>query len=102
MVKPITPGEVIVARKKMLPDDVIEVFNELITRAFNGRSALVSQREALTQIAARLNLSRDQVFMSGYLDVEAVFSEAGWIVKYEQPARDEAFEPYFEFSRPKG
>ena len=100
MTAPITPDQAHERRQQTLPAAIIEVFNELIARNYNGRTATVSQDEAANLIAERLSISRQQVFDLHYLDVESFYREAGWDVKYDSPGyADATFPPYFQFRR---
>ena len=100
MTAPITPDQAHERRQQTLPAAIIDVFNELIARNYNGRTATVSQDEAADLIAERLSISRQQVFDLHYLDVESFYREAGWDVKYDSPGYADAnFPPYFQFRR---
>lgn len=52
MTKPITPNEV---NGPEIPDAVIEVFNELIRRSFDGRHAMFEQETVVKAIMAKLD-----------------------------------------------
>lgn len=101
--KPITPEEVVETRSKAIPDDVIAAFNEEITRTYNGRSAIVPQDRVVEKIHDRMpNTPRQEIFDNHWLDVEHVFSAAGWDVTYVKPAYNEDFKAYFTFARKEG
>lgn len=95
--KAIRPTEVIKARKASMPDVVIEVFNDLITKQFDGHSAYVTQEAAVRALVSK-GLVRNQIFSNGWLDVEDIFEKAGWKVKYDKPGFNESYDAYFEFS----
>jgi hypothetical protein len=99
MVKPITPKQVDSAKQAALPEAVIEIFNAAIAESWDGRSSTVMQNEVVTKIAKALEISRDQVFKLGYVDVEPIYRKAGWKVKYDKPGYCESYEAYFEFSK---
>jgi len=94
--KPITPDEV----RKELPDEVVEIFNDLIKQNWNGHEAVVKQTEALTAITRRLEIEASEVFKRRLLDVEQAFREAGWKVEYDKPGWDETYDAFFRFSKP--
>ncbi len=97
-VKAINPSEVVAARKASLPDVVIEVFNKLIAKNFNGHSASVYQSEVMKCLAAE-RLKSSEIFKKGWLDVEDIYREQGWEVKYDKPGYNESYEAYFKFSK---
>ena len=97
MIKPISPDEIVIS----LPDEVIEVFNELLKKNWRGESTTVTiyQTDVADLVASAMNISRNEVFNRRYLDVEEYYRKAGWRVSYEKPAYNESFRAYFEFSR---
>lgn len=99
MSKPITPGEITKAKQSALPDEVLDAFNEMIAKNWNGSSATVMQNEVAKLIASKLQIKRQEVFDNHYLDVESVYRKAGWKVEYDQPGYNESYEAYFEFSK---
>jgi hypothetical protein len=100
MAEPIRPEDVAAAKLAVLPDEVIEVFNEMIAAAWDGRSSRVMQDEAAEAISERLGISREEVFDRHPLDVEPVYRAAGWGVAYDKPGFSESYRPYFIFGRP--
>jgi hypothetical protein len=99
MSKPITPHEVVTSRQLSLPDVVFEVFNTAISDAWNGSLSTVMQKPVAAMIASRLDISTDEVYKRGYMDVEPIYRNAGWKVKYEKPGYNESGEAFFEFSK---
>lgn len=99
MVKVITPQE-LDEKGPNIPDEVIEVFNELISKNYRNGSATIKNKEIVPLIASRLNISTNLVYENHYLDVESIFRKVGWIVKYEQATYgDSDFDAYFKFSK---
>lgn len=100
-VKPITPNEVLNVRQESIPDAVIEAFNELITENWSSqfRGAVVLQDDAVKRIVKKLKIKREAVFDNGYLDVEPIFENAGWVVEFDKPGYNESYEANFTFSR---
>jgi hypothetical protein len=97
-VKPISPYEI--DKAKVIPDEVIEAFNVLIAKNWNGRYAIVGQEEAIEEILKRLKTrNRNKLFDEGYLDVEGKFQEVGWDVTYDSPAYNETYEPSWKFQK---
>ncbi len=97
MIKPISPDEV-VEPKKEIPDAVIEVFNELIAKYFRDGKAEVLQKYALSAIAIKMHTSKDKCLSNRWLEVEEIFAEAGWNVKY-LPAPNFAKEDTYVFTK---
>ena len=97
MVKPLKPDEV----QHLIPQEVIEVFNEMIAEKWDGHSALLFQDEVTPVVANKLGVSESFVYKKRWLDVEELFRAEGWVVVYDKPAYCEEYRPYFKFSRPK-
>lgn len=98
MTKPITPAEVEVNITK--PDEVIEVFNELICKYWDGHQAHFRQDEAVKLISKRINKSQSFLFENYYLDIEPLYRNAGWLVVYDKPGYNETYPETFTFSKP--
>lgn len=105
-VKPITPAEALSQKKENLPDFVLEAFNALIVRnlGVSGVSRVL-QSEVLAEIRSRFfdtegyMISDGEIFAKKWLDVEDVYRDANWIVKYDKPGYDDTFEAFFTFQR---
>lgn len=102
MTNPIRPEEVATQKAAALPEGVIDAFNELIAKAFNGSAATVYQDDLVDEILERCPsvLTRQQVFDEHLLDVEPVYRQAGWRVAYEKPGWNESGRAYFVFTSP--
>ena len=98
-VKPISPGEIICP----IPDFVIEAFNTLIQRNWNGVEAKVFQAEVMDIITSDsptdFRPSRQTVFDNHWLDVEDIYRKAGWKVTYFKTSYFETYNPYFLFRK---
>lgn len=100
MVKPISPNEVVAQKLATFPDEVIETWNQLIAKKFDGSNTVkINQDEIVEALAAANGVDRKTVFFMGWLYIEDLYRRAGWSVKYEKPSYDEGHEPYFEFKR---
>lgn len=101
IVKPITPEEMTKTKEDFIPDEVIEIFNELISEKWNGRESFFRQKDVVSKITKKLKLKdTKQMNDERWLDVEGIYRQLGWIVKYESPCYgDSNFEPYFKFSK---
>jgi hypothetical protein len=97
MTKPINPNDVI----KIVPDQVIASFNELIQESWTGHKATVFQDEAVARIQSKMDCPRATIFAKGWLDVESLFRKEGWTVKFDKPAYCETYKAFFVFSKTK-
>ncbi len=103
MVKPLNPREVQSLnqrfRTERIPDEVIEIFNEMIVKEWNGRDATIRQDDIVAAVVEKLGLESDRpVFDNHWLDVEELFRKEGWKVEYDRPAYCETFPATFKFS----
>lgn len=94
---PISPNQV--DKTKVIPKEIFDVFDFLIQRNFNGRSATVYQEDVVRMLLEK-DFDRNDIFNNKWLDVESVYSKAGWKVKYDQPCYwgGENFRAYWEFT----
>lgn len=100
MIKPIKPEDVQGEQNKLIPEEVIEVFNQLIIKNWEEDSAIIKQ-EDIINILAKKGYDKGKIFDNNYLDIEDIYRESGWKVEYRKPmfhAR-ENFETYFKFSK---
>lgn len=99
--KPITPIEALASRK--VPDEVISVFNKLIINNadINDEEAIVYQDEAILEILKLMpEIKRQDIFDKHWLDVEPLYQNAGWIVRYYKETIGSYDKSYYSF-RPK-
>lgn len=116
MIKPITPREVIGKKKELLPDAVLEAFNELIAKHWNNGEACFKQDEVVALICQKLeqelnkggssddnwmSVRKQEIFDNHYLDVEGIYRKAGWTVNYDSPAYCESYPATFTFRSKK-
>jgi len=101
MTNPITPQEVVKAKKDASPDEVIQVVNRLIGKNWNGHSATIKQDDIVADLASRLDVPRQKVFDELWLEFEDLYRKAGWKVTYDKPGYNETYPATFEF-RKKG
>ena len=97
---PISPDEVPAAKAAALPEGVFDVFNDLIARAYSGRSAIVVQEDVVKALLERdPSLTRERIFAEHMLDVEAAYLAAGWDVVYDKPGFNESYPASFRFTK---
>lgn len=103
MIVPIKPEDVTNKKLEILPEQVIEAFNESIIENYdpNTRSARVIQDEIVKKIISKLEIERHIVFEKGYLDIEDIYRKAGWKVEYDKPGYNETYKAYFVFTKDK-
>ena len=85
----------------ILTDEVIEIFNDMIVEKWNGRESHFKQKEIVTKIRKKMNIRKtDKIFDEHWLDIEDIYRELGWVVKYESPdMASSGFDEYFVFSK---
>lgn len=98
--KPVTPNQVTEFKKKQMPEGVIEAFNELIAKRWNGSTSTIMQDEIIDLIVEKVpRATRRKIFDNHWLDVEDIFREEGWKVSYDKPGYNETYEASFKFSK---
>jgi len=102
-VKPISPEDIKITSEDLIPDEVIEAFNEMIVEKWDDYKSYFKQKEIVKTIQAKLKISNkdveENIFNKNYLDVEQMYRELGWDVKYESPGYRESFDESFTFSK---
>lgn len=97
-IQPIKPEDVVSEKLRIFPDAVIQSFNELIAQDIASGSARVLQEKVVERIQEKdPSLKEEDMIDNGWLNVEEIYRQAGWDVKYDSPAYDESFEPFFTF-----
>lgn len=100
MGKPITPNTATEFKKKQMPEGVIDAFNELIAKRWNGSTSKVMQNEVIDLIIEKVpKATRRKIFDNHWLDVEDIFRQEGWKVSYDKPGYCETYEASYEFSK---
>jgi len=98
---PIKPKDVQSKKDAALPEEVFEVFNQLIVENWDGRSATVNQDEACKRICKALKIKSGEAYDRGLLDVESAYRKAGWKVVFDKPGFNENYDAFFVFSKKK-
>jgi hypothetical protein len=105
-VKPITPQEAEEARKNAVPSFVIEAVNKLLKKKWNGKEAIITQEEIISEIKPSNVLGlengvrfRGAVFSNHWLDFEDLYRESGWKIEYDKPSYCESYKAYFKFTK---
>jgi hypothetical protein len=96
-VAPITPQEIENSRLAEIPDAVIECFNAEIARNFFSNVSIVLRNEIKALIKDKI---RDRPFQAEWLDIEPIYEQAGWSVRYERDMYGlDNFQARFRFTR---
>lgn len=101
-IKPIRPEDVPASKARALPDFVIEAVNRLITKEFVGGSATVQQEDVINAILEACDgeeVTRKNIFDSGWLNFEDAYQDAGWEVEYDKPGFNETYPATFTFRK---
>ena len=104
LVKPIKPNEILGKKLEVIPSEMIQAVNELIALKWKDGSSTIRQDELLAkyfELSSQENnrTNRDTVFDNNYLEIEEIYGDNGWNVRYSKPDyRETAFEPYFTFT----
>jgi hypothetical protein len=96
-VAPLRPEDVPAARKAVLPDVVITVWNRLIAENWRGSFSVVRQDAAVSALAASAG-SEQAVFDRDWLEIEDIYRSEGWDVVYDKPAYNESYPATFKFT----
>lgn len=104
--KPIEPSVKALTKKQLseniknrsFPQFVIQAFNECIEESKLKKSNTVLQKTVVSRIMKLGKVSSKEIFENNWLDVEDFYRKAGWAVRYDKPAFNETYEPYFEFT----
>jgi hypothetical protein len=99
MVKPIRPEVVAKLKKKVIPDEVFKVWNDLIVENFDGESAVILYRDAKKKLESTLN-EAGKPFKNSYMNIEFIYVTHGWTVTFDEPAYNESYSSSYEF-RPR-
>lgn len=98
-VAPITPNKIM--ENKVIPDEVIEAFNDLIAENHRGSQSFVTQDAVVGLIVSKMadaasargrvlefqpGEARQRIFDSKWLDVGYLYGIAGWTVTYDTPS----------------
>jgi hypothetical protein len=99
MTKPISLDEISKYKKATLPDAVIECWNNLIAKNWNGSTSIVYQHQIVHLINEVMNATINEIHDNKWLDIEDIYRNEGWKVTYSKPGYNENYNPYFEFTK---
>lgn len=101
MTHPITPNEARQLKKSSIPPEVIKIWNTLIVENLRGKTSKFSLKTLTSSLCSGLDKTLVEIKTSGYEDLEYLYEQAGWKVKYDQPSYDERYEAHFTFTMPE-
>ena len=104
MIQPLSPAEIVANKESEMPDEVIIAFNKLLTRYFDGTTAIIKQDAAIDAILEEYNvfensMDRQRIFADRLLDIEVIFRKFGWDVHYDKPGYNEMYTAFWRFSK---
>lgn len=96
-IKPISPGEIVEAKPRFIPPQVIQIFNDQIAKEFSNGYSRVYQDKIVSSIMESMDVSRNSIFLERWLNIEELYRNQGWKVSYYKPAYNESGEAYWTF-----
>lgn len=111
MVKPIKASEVIQAKLQTIPNEVLEAFNELIVKNFDGYQSTIKQNEAISLIIAKTRSEessmndwypekiKKHIYDNHWLDIEDIYRKEGWLVEFDKCGFNETYESFWTFTK---
>ena len=103
-VKPMGPDDDRLKGENRLPWFVLEAFNDLLIRKWDGQRALIYQSEAIDEIMKHTvpepdGYTRQDIFTNNWLNVEQAYREAGWWVGFDKKDPGSTTESSWSFRR---
>lgn len=87
---PISPEECIAAQYTIVPEWVIDLFNDLITQKWDGTKSVISEKyveESINSKGYSFNKARN----GGMLKIEPLYARKGWNVRFDTENQDNKF-----------
>lgn len=102
MAGPMRPGDAAKHKANLIPQEVFDTYDTLIAQNLGHGSATVYLSDLVDAlIAGGLATSFDDAQKKGYLDVEDVYRQNGWTVRFEKPGFNEGRRQHFVFTDPQ-
>lgn len=96
---PISPDDIPAAKAAVIPPEVFDAWNEVITKHYtNGRSHF-NQVVIADAVVKATGASVTEVYGNKWLDVEDAYRAQGWNVEYDRPAYCDTYEANFTFTK---
>lgn len=100
-IEPITFDEVAHINEPV-HEEIIDTVNQLIKQNFNYvlKESTVKIKDIFSNLKEKnFHYSATEILERGWLDIERLYENAGWYVRYYSPSHNDVFEPYFYFSQ---
>lgn len=97
MTEPIRPDIAFARKKETIPDEVFEVFNELIVENLKPNGKATFNQSDVTERLSTRGIEPKEAFDRGWLDVEGAYEDIGWYVQYDSPGYNEFYSASFTF-----
>lgn len=91
MVEPIKPKDLV----KEVPECVVQAFNDLISRNWDGKESRVKHKDVTARIC-ELGTLVEKIQQPWY-DIEPIYEKVGWKVEYHKPEPGQNYDSYFTF-----
>lgn len=101
MIDPISPHQAKQHEGALIPDFVIQAFNEMILENYTKGHASFTQDAVLEKIRNKQRTVHNPAPMSfdnRWLNIESRFRAKGWKVVYDSPAYNEDYAANYKFS----
>lgn len=90
---------------RQIDERVIEAFNNLIQQNWDGKRAVVYQKDVKIEIKHTFNIVNDdthaivisRLFQNKQFDVEPLYRQCGFKVTYDKPGYCEDYDAFFTF-----
>ena len=100
-VTPLTPQEAVEQKLSDVPTKVLQCWNKIIKANLNKTSSSVTSRFTLDELAKMISsemvCSYDTAKSNGWFDLEPLFIQSGWKVKFHKASYADDFDSYFYF-----
>jgi len=96
--KAITPAEVEQRAKSEIPEEIIETINNLLIKKTRYGRCTLLRKDILAEIKNMHNITSTTIFENGWMDIEPLYRDAGWIVEYDKPGYNENYGAKFIFT----
>ena len=102
-VKAISPDEVTAVKMKIIPDQVIDLWNKTIAQNYSNGASRILQKDIISTLTVtQINgtyADRASIFKLGWLEIEDIYRKAGWKVEYDRPGYNENYDAVFIFRK---
>lgn len=97
MILPIRPDDII--KYKDFPNGVIEAFNKMIVKKWDGRQSTFTLGEVEKLAVAYTGLTPNELYDAHLMDVEPLYRLYGWKVTFDKSGFNEPYPDRFIFEK---